>query len=538
MPFLFPVIYYPTIFGGSGIATVPNPYFQDLFISGALEYGDGSPTFSRAGSVLTQQYDGIYTSIPADELRRVGLRRTGADIYSTTDLSANPLYQEVTTSAGIDITSPRIHAHVVRNTPYVVGDRAMPDTFSWLVINGSDLIMECTSITTGTTGASALDVTGKVHGDTIVDGGVTWTLYNHTWKGAALAIGYTNLIIESYDLSKWTQGVPGTGVLDEIGLTGAANTASTVTDDSASAYETVYADVTVTADTTSVVQLYIKKDTDTTRFPFFRSSLSGGTAKYFDTWLNTQTGAVSAVGTDSGNASISVHLISLGGIDYWVLTMAHTDTGTNTTRRTTIYSAGGTVFGTASTAATGAIVIPYAALHDDILLIAVQHSPPIPTAGVPVSTATESGATSYAATNISDPAGTILIDGIPTQDASVLIGSDVLLATTGTGATDIFQRTATDYKASDGTNTAILATPDYLAGEPQRMCITWESGLIRITVNKTHVATIPAYDLSMAGTTAVSLFNTMIAGWRVMRHVIDDSALSAADAATHTTIDN
>ena len=171
---------------------------------------------------------------------------------------------------------------------------------------------------------------------------------------------YTNNVVWSRDIptgiseSKWEE--PGTNVAayDAVGLDGEANHASTLTDNNVGAFEGVIKTIIGPADSNPVLwRVFVKKDSDVSRFPEFLLQLTGGTPYNQTPNLNTQTGAI--VNRSAGAGTYSAEVNSYG--DWWECIFSFLNDGNNTTSKLTIYPARGTVIGVAATAAVGSIII-------------------------------------------------------------------------------------------------------------------------------------------------------------------------------------
>jgi hypothetical protein len=125
------------------------------------------------------------------------------------------------------------------------------------------------------------------------------------------------------------------------------------TDGVALAYE--YQDVAIVNNIRYVFSAYVKKDTDTTRYPLFRMEMTGGTAPSdVFAYLNTSTG-IWALGGNLGTAQGSV-IVEDAGL-YWRISLSATNTVSHTSVRVYIYPAYSNAFASAAVTLTGFIVI-------------------------------------------------------------------------------------------------------------------------------------------------------------------------------------
>jgi hypothetical protein len=163
--------------------------------------------------------------------------------------------------------------------------------------------------------------------------------------------GATNSLPDSYDLTTWTQTGTAVSALDATGLTGAPNTATTLTDDGAG-HEYVSDTLVVGNDSNShTFELWVEKDAVSSRQVEIALRLSVGTEQNIFYTFETDTG------TDLLRASIgtaSAELVDRG--DWWqaLVDVANNSTG-NITLTHTVYPARSSVLGTPNSAATGSM---------------------------------------------------------------------------------------------------------------------------------------------------------------------------------------
>lgn len=214
-------------------------------------------------------------------------------------------------------------------------------------------------------GANGFAYLDTENGNTVNANGVVTEATGAAISGAALFVPgpeRENKVAHSYDLTNaaWTKTGTSVVALNATGLTGAANTASTLTDDNAAAYELVQYVASI-ADSSNDVALVVvvDKDNDETRFPQINLDLTGGTAVSYSVKINTKTGAA---GGASGVGSVTVE----DGGDYWWVTVVCTNNGTgNTTVGAAIYAARGTTIVTNNTSAVGSIVDRHVEINDN-----------------------------------------------------------------------------------------------------------------------------------------------------------------------------
>jgi len=189
--------------------------------------------------------------------------------------------------------------------------------------------------------------------------------------------GFTNSIVYSRDIpsgitsGNWT--VTGTPVVtyDAVGLAGLPNTAITLTDDNGSGIEDIRQTVVSGAATGQYVAqvVYIKKDSDETRFPSFYLYISAGAHQSIH--LNTKTG-VTAIEVTSGTASHEV--VSSG--DWWIL-YSSVLSDSNANVLSIVAPSRGSVLGSASSAATGSIIVGNVELYKNKIIADVSSTCPV-----------------------------------------------------------------------------------------------------------------------------------------------------------------
>lgn len=308
-------------------------------------------------------------------------------------------------------------------TAYSVGDRIIPATGAG-PSGGNGYYYEC--VKAGTTGGSE-PTFGTTIGDGTYDNGVVWQC-----MGYYRVAGYlteptrTNSLTYSYDLTTWTQVGTAVSALDETGIDGVANHATTITDDDGASAERVYQDVTISNDSnTHVSHVFIKKDADTSRFPEIGVQLLNGTSQYNFIHLNTATGAIT---TANSLGTVSDWVEDHG--DWWkvVIIVANNTTG-NTLLQFSVYGARATVFGTRSDAATGSCIVGHAQV--ELNTISAVPSSPILTTGAADTRAADT--LQYDNANIIDVPFSVLVSyAVLSSDYSDSVTSSILY--TGSGS--------------------------------------------------------------------------------------------------------
>lgn len=130
-------------------------------------------------------------------------------------------------------------------------------------------------------------------------------------------------------------------------------TADTIADNDGATQTYIYQDITIPANTERYsFSLYIRKDSNTARFPLLQMQMTGGTAIDVFAHINTQTGAVSLTG-NLGGGSGAVTTEDVGS--YWRITISATNNN-KTTLRAIIHPAYSSTMGGAASAITGSII--------------------------------------------------------------------------------------------------------------------------------------------------------------------------------------
>lgn len=140
---------------------------------------------------------------------------------------------------------------------------------------------------------------------------------------------------------------------DQIGLDGVANSAWTLDGTNASSTSSLTQEVAIPNDgNIHTASLYIKKDSDTSRFPEVAVYLLDGTGRTNAQMLNTSTGALTSRLADPGTTA---SVVAEG--DWWrvILTVTNNTSG-NETLRMQIKPAQGDVAGVYNAATTGSII--------------------------------------------------------------------------------------------------------------------------------------------------------------------------------------
>jgi hypothetical protein len=178
--------------------------------------------------------------------------------------------------------------------------------------------------------------------------------------GGCTANLYTNSVLYSRDIpsgitaTNWSQGGTDVAAYNAVGLDGDANTASTLTDDSASGQDYVIQQFSIPNDSNyNTVRFFIKKDSDTARFPSVRLRQYFGTPTDRKIQINTQAGTTTTVAETDGSDEVN------SWDDSWweVLLSVQNNTSGATSAQIYIWPASGSVWGSADNTATGTAII-------------------------------------------------------------------------------------------------------------------------------------------------------------------------------------
>lgn len=180
----------------------------------------------------------------------------------------------------------------------------------------------------------------------------------------------TNLITYSRDFSNWSIG-SGTPTLTktEIGYDGNANSASTLTDDDITITESIKDTVTILDNNDiQLASIFIKKDSDVSRFPEFQFTLSGGVDQSIIIQINTSDGTTS-IRSSTGTVNSGV----IDSNDYWHLWVTVTNnTSGNINAILELIAAASSIFGTSEVSAIGSVVIDQAQIETGSIIPTIQ----------------------------------------------------------------------------------------------------------------------------------------------------------------------
>jgi len=193
----------------------------------------------------------------------------------------------------------------------------------------------------------------------------------------------TNEITYSRDLTNAVWAGSAVVALDAVGLEGVANTASTVTDNDGAVSEDLLEGIVVSNDSNSnTLRIFIKKDSDETRFPALQLAYAGGTDQRHEIRFNTKTGdfvSVNALGTGASEVN---------DVGYWweiLIQLTNNTTGNSVAYIWMHPALRLTLNGVDDVSTTGSMIVGNVELHRNKSIAQVRGSTPIFTFGSTVS---------------------------------------------------------------------------------------------------------------------------------------------------------
>jgi hypothetical protein len=282
----------------------------------------------------------------------LGVGDAGGPYTTFKDGSTMHPFDLVSTTTDGNIKIYKEFAERANSTPYTEGEE-----FVVLSDNNNWLWAICT--TEGTTAAEQPRyIEGDIGWDEVTDGTAGFTVQGYATLhkgGTTIGPQVDNEIPDSreFDAATWiNSGTVRTA--NQPGIDGVADKSYTLEDDNPSSPEFIYRDTAVSDDgNTHGCDVYIKKQNDETSYPAIRLSLIGGSVLDTIVHINRKTGEY-AYQTDDTGAITTVE----NYYDHWKLTSSITnDTSGNTTLRSFIYPARGTVLGVPDASATGEVIV-------------------------------------------------------------------------------------------------------------------------------------------------------------------------------------
>ncbi|MCA9328030.1 hypothetical protein KDA14_05865, partial [Candidatus Saccharibacteria bacterium] len=282
------------------------------------------------------------------------------------------------------------------------------------------------------------------------------------------APSYTNSLTYSSDLTNaaWVKSGTGTAALDAAGLTGAPNTATTITD-SDSGGETKFQNSLspITANTnTHTVRFFLLKDSNTTRFPELGIYINTACRAFIH--FNTQTGAITEVASRcAGTFSYEANVLhgAFGGAGGWEVLIQITNAN-YTSFVPSIEPAGGSVAGTISSTVTGSCVVGNVEAHFNKTIAQVRGSSPILTAASTVTTT--------AITDVHDSGNWVDTSGGLYCEVTLQVAQNIL--------STFLDVSGSTFRLNDGTNTATAA---WVTNTAYQLGIAWDASAGTMAIN-------------------------------------------------------
>ncbi len=378
-------------FLGSAIQRLFNSasFYAPLTHSLALERGTGSPTFTRASTATGQKWDEAgyldFTAL-AGEVVFKGARRE-YNQWTTSSVSlASGANKSLTLAAG----TYQFSMGAGTGTATFSGTGGATGTLA----ASTDRVSVAKTITAGTFVVTAsvadlaalqvCDITGETDQTTIrpyVSVGVESAPAYHgsmvdgvkcydtdrsgnpiSTTGSYPLVGYvpwearTNLCLQSnaFGTAPWADfagGATGSATQNAVGVTGASNTAWTLSDTDATKYYGKTQSITVSAGTTYTQSLFFAKTTGATTFPYFELGKLAGTLVTCGAIVNTNTGTLAYPVSQPATAIVTSH-----NALFWRVEFSQ-PTGTTISAVLTVFPAASSTGTTLSASATGSCIV-------------------------------------------------------------------------------------------------------------------------------------------------------------------------------------
>lgn len=285
--------------------------------------------------------------------------------------------------------------------------------------------------------------------------------------------GATNSLPDSFDLTTWNQTGTAVSALDANGLTGAPNTASTLTDNDGAAFEFVEKLTTVANDSaTHTLEAWIAKDSDETRFPDLLAQLVGGSTVTESGHLNTSSGV-------GGSRHSSAVVVVDRGLWWQMLVPVTNNSSGNTSLRYRLYPAITDVFETTDVAATGSIEVAHTSLHLNKTVAEVKNLSPVVTSGAAVTRGDTLIERSPRAGAFDETSGTVMMRMVMAEASQVDAAALGIISANGVIASIIEMATGDgSFFSYDGTNSNNLNAVTWLAGETMLVTLTFEDSVL------------------------------------------------------------
>lgn len=327
------------------------------------------------------------------------------------------------------------------------------------------------------------------------------TIAAATRQGALVEPAETNKVTQSYDLTGWTAGGSASTALDEVGIDGRDDTATTVTDDQSGSASSINQTMSLAASTVCTAQVWVKKaDSSLSAFPMIRVISSTRDGRLHIDHFNGTT----FIETPIGGSDISVKQVDDVG-DWWRFVFNYTTLGA--TDAIYVYPAWTTTLtGSGTAAATGSVIIGQVQVAE-----ADCGTSPIRTTG---STATRAVSTLTMPLGIAAP-WTLFMDCQP-QTVADIAAHKLLGYASGSNEAKVVRGT-TRYTGSlnDGTDNPSADVTDassgYVMGDQLKVALSSVDGdQVRVAVNGQAVedTTGGVVDTSTFATIGIGMLQT------------------------------
>jgi len=316
----------------------------------------------------------------------------------------------------------------------------------------------------------------------------------------------TNLINQPRDLTHadWVETGTSVAALDETGIDGQPNSATTLTDNDGAGFELVAETVVITDDSNPVLfTVFIKKDSDETRFASMATQLTAGTTQTLNIDINTKTGDTAQRTTaGAGAQAFSDPCIDMG--DWWLCWAKLTNVGDGNVNATMqLFPAVGTTIGTAAAAATGS------AIFDSATIIENQSYPTTPllnTGGH--ARLADVGATLDLA-NWPDTHGSLEFDFTPEYDIAPSGAWGVISPNSANTSSHLYNQDTKDLRLNDGITALVHGSAWSVTGQTVHVKTRWNAttSKMNISVDGTP-STAVAFDGSFGAATSIMLLKS------------------------------
>ena len=448
---------------------------------------------------------GVAVTFPAGTYIRVQAKIRGGTIGAC----GLTIWGDTLTSQAIDTSAPAIYTHEVQltasqelrfgfsntaahgaptgNTGTIEVDWFMVEVGSASITPG-EYVQRLESVG-GYDGKAKYAYYSNANGNTVSSGLVTLAPGTPLTEQPSLLSqpALTNLCTYSNDMSNaaWTKVGAATATFNQVGLTGAPNTASLLTDNDTVLRNITQNNITVTDNTNSVTaRFFVKKDGADTAEKRYQNRLDGGTAITQILNFRIDTGAINST-------SFSDTEIRDAG-DWWEVLAETAKPGNGST------SYDYKLLPRTSTGASGSMIIANAGLYDNKTIAEVAGSSPIITEG---STVTRGAVTiKFDGANHSDSASAYFCEYLPFGYVSG-VGNGLSPLTRGNLGRIFYANFSSVIRSYDGTNinNGPSGVVDWANPTWADLGLAYGGSDLRVTANSSN-GTEGSYDGGFAGT--------------------------------------